>query len=77
MKKLPNGDIEFSRDEFAAMLGGDSWICPDCGRLHPDPEWAKRGNICTTCKDRPSQEDLEGKSNETTPADWQPPRKGS
>jgi hypothetical protein len=71
-RKNEDGDIEFTLDEFASFFGDDAYICPDCGTLHPTWEWAKRLNTCPTCKDRPSQEDVSGQRNETTPTDWKP-----
>lgn len=58
--------ISFELQEFANFFGTDAFICPDCGTLHPNPEWAQKKNECLACKDRPSKEDIERekKSNE-------------
>jgi hypothetical protein len=69
--KVTKDAIEFTHEETEALFG--SKIC-ECGTLLPLWEWAKRRPDlgCPKCKALPSQEDLDGKRREHTPADWNP-----
>lgn len=70
--KRTRDSISLNRTEMEQFLGGAK-IC-ECGSLYPQWEWAKRKSTCPLCKERPSQEDVTGKREAWTPADWKPKR---